>query len=75
MATDLICSQPAPTGLLAARTASVATGEAESSTGVRLESLFKAGTSRPILEALSTYAQDLENIECDLLPSQCLNAA
>ncbi len=44
----------------------MATGEAESNTGVRLEGLFKAGTARPILEALTTYAQDLENIECEL---------
>ena len=51
-------------GLLAARTASVATGESESSTGVKLEGLFKAGTARPIMEALTTYAQDLQNIEC-----------
>ena len=42
---------------------------------MKLENLFKAGTSRPILEALSTYAQDLENIECDLIPSRCLSAA
>ena len=53
-------------GLLAARTASVATGESESTTGVKLEGLFKAGTARPVMEALTTYAQDLQNIECAL---------
>ena len=42
----------------------MATGESESSTGVKLEGLFKAGTARPIMEALATYAQDLQNIEC-----------
>lgn len=51
-------------GLLAARTASVTTGQSESNTGIKLEGLFKAGTARPIIEALATYAQDLENIEC-----------
>lgn len=56
-------------GLLAARAATRATGNTESSTGLRLETLFRSGTARPIIEAFTAYQQDLQNIECaQLLP-------
>lgn len=51
-------------GLFAARAATRATGKTESSTGLRLETLFRSGTARPIIEAFTAYQQDLQNIEC-----------
>lgn len=51
-------------GLLAARAARTSSGRTESNTGLRLESLFRSGTARPIIEALTTFHQDLRNIEC-----------
>lgn len=58
-------------GLLAARAASTSSGRSESSTGLRLESLFRSGTARPVIEAFTTFHQDLRNVECVLQPVQC----
>lgn len=52
------------TGLASARSSSVAAGEAEGGTGRRLERLVGSGLAGPIVEALATYAADLENIKC-----------
>ena len=57
------------TGLVAARAASTSSGRTESSTGLRLENLFRSGTARPVIEAFSTFHQDLRNIECVPYPS------
>mmetsp|Transcript_13724 Transcript_13724/g.41468 ORF Transcript_13724/g.41468 Transcript_13724/m.41468 type:complete len:561 (+) Transcript_13724:174-1856(+) len=50
-------------GLASARSSSVAAGEAEGGTGRRLERLVGSGLAGPIVEALATYAADLENIK------------
>ena len=55
-------------GLLSARSSSAATGQAESATGTRLEKLVRSGVTGPIVEALATYKQDLENIQCASFP-------
>lgn len=39
-------------------------GEPEGGTGRRLERLVGSGLAGPVVEALATYAADLENIKC-----------
>ena len=51
-------------GLLSARGSSTVSGRAQSATGTRLEKLVRSGLAGPVVEALATYKQDLENIQC-----------
>ena len=45
------------TGVLAARAASTVTGRASEDTGIRIESIIKAGLTGPMAEALAMYYQ------------------
>ena len=44
-------------GVLAARAASTVTGQASDDTGIRIESIIKAGLTGPMAEALAMYYQ------------------
>lgn len=44
-------------GVLAARAASAVTGRASEDTGIRIESIIKAGLTGPMAEALAMYYQ------------------
>ena len=44
-------------GVLAARAASTVTGRASEDTGIRIESIIKAGLTGPMAEALAMYYQ------------------
>ena len=51
---DVVCGVA---GVLAARAASTVTGRASEDTGIRIESIIKAGLTGPMAEALAMYYQ------------------
>ncbi len=51
---DIVCGAA---GVLAARAASTVTGRASEDTGIRIESIIKAGLTGPMAEALAMYYQ------------------